>query len=186
MSNSYLTSDGVLIDAGARADAVLNAARLHGVEVKLVLITHYHVDHIRYLADIVKATGAKVAAPDAEADVIEGRARPQLPGAMMRLIYLALRPRPTKVDIRVRDGDSVMNYRAVWAPGHTPGSTAYVVNDVMFSGDAVVSTRGRPSLPSSRFTLDQGKAEESFRRLLGLRPRIIYPGHGPPITQLPQ
>src|ERR1043166_7403250 len=54
-------------------------------DVKLVLITHADGDHIGALAAIVEASGAKVYAPEGEADIVEGqaptRAGDTLPGA---------------------------------------------------------------------------------------------------------
>jgi len=183
MSNSYLTSDGVLVDAGASVKDVLRAAGQHGIKVRYLFITHYHVDHVRRAAEIAEALGCRVVAPELDSDVIEGRSPP--PGGLAGLFHRLLRVRPVRVDVKVRDGDEVEGYRAVAAPGHTPGSTAYVKENVMFSGDAVLSSRGRPVPPPRRYNLDQARAEESFRRLLALRPSVIYPGHGEPIRLQP-
>ncbi|MGC9113101.1 MBL fold metallo-hydrolase [Acidilobus sp.] len=180
VSNSYLTSDGVLIDAGARASDVARVAEEHGVKVRYLLITHQHVDHVRYAAEIVKAFNCRVVAPSLEADVIEGRARPS-GSALTALFQALLRARAVHIDVRVNEGDVIEGYGAVLAPGHTPGSTAYVKDEVMFSGDAIVSRNGRPSLPSRALNVNHALAEESLRRLLELRPRVIYPGHGKPI-----
>lgn len=181
MSNSYLTSDGILIDAGASASDVARVAKEHGVKVRYLLITHQHADHVMHAAEIASAFSCRVVAPSLEAEVIEGRARPS-GSAVTSLIHALLRVRPVHVDIRVNDGDVVEGYVAVSAPGHTPGSTAYVKDNVMFSGDAIVSRGGRPSLPSRVLNADYATARESLRRLLSLRPKVIYPGHGRPIV----
>ncbi|HEW64242.1 MULTISPECIES: MBL fold metallo-hydrolase [Fervidicoccus] len=182
MCNTYLTSEGILIDAGAKPSDVLSIAKEHGISIKYVLITHYHYDHIKYASEIAERTKAKVVAPEAEADIIEGSARPKFPSLSLRIMSLFATIKPVKVDIKVKDGDEVAGMKAVAAPGHTPGSTAYVSGDIMFSGDAIESDNGKPSFPPRKFTLDQIMAEKSMKKLLELRPKIIYPGHGRPIT----
>jgi len=116
MSNSYLTSDGVLVDAGASVKDVLRAAGQHGIKVRYLFITHYHVDHVRHAAEIAEALGCRVVAPELDSDVIEGRSPP--PGGLAGLFHRLLRVRPVRVDVKVRDGDEVEGYRAVAAPGH--------------------------------------------------------------------
>lgn len=181
MSNSYLTDDGVLVDAGARPRDVLRVAEANGVRIRYLFVTHYHVDHVRYAADMVRAAGCRVAASAVEADYIEGLRRREYPSLLGRLADAVLRPRPVRVDVRLGDGDELEGYRVVMAPGHTPGSAALFKDGALFSGDAVLGSGGRPSMPPRRFTLDWSEAERSFRRLLDLRPSVIYPGHGEPI-----
>ena len=183
MSNSYITSDGILIDAGVKLNDVVKVAEQHGIKIRYLFITHYHVDHIRYAADIAKALGCAVVAPELDSDVVEGRSRP--PGGLAGLLHSLMRVKPVKADVKVKDGDEVEGYRALAAPGHTPGSTAYVKEGAMFSGDAVLSSNGRPVLPPKRYNFDQHRAEESFRKLLDLKPKVIYPGHGTPIKFMP-
>lgn len=182
MSNSYLTSDGVLIDAGAKPDAVVRVAKDHGVEVKYLFITHYHVDHVRYARDIVKVTNCKVVVPAGDSDVIQGKAKPRVRGVIPALINRLMPLRPVNVDIRISDNEEIEGYLAIHAPGHTPGSTAYFKDGVLFSGDAVIERGGKPAPPPAMFTLDMDEAIRSMNKLLSLKPRIIYPGHGKPIT----
>ncbi|BDR92472.1 MBL fold hydrolase [Vulcanisaeta souniana JCM 11219] len=182
MSNSYLTSDGVLIDAGAKADNVIKTTKEHGIGIKYLFITHYHIDHIRYAWSIAKAFNCRVVASIPESAIIEGREKPRNAGLLQSLFSSMVRVKSVNVDIKVNDGEAIEGYRAVYAPGHTPGSTAYLKGDLLFSGDAVVERGGKPALPPRMFTLDVGKATESFNKLLSLRPRTIYPGHGSPIS----
>mgnify|MGYP001772855211 CR=1 FL=1 len=182
MSNSYLTSDGVLIDAGVKVNDVVRLARKHGIDIKYLFITHYHFDHTRYAYDIVKVFNCKVVASVPESSVIEGRERPRTAGFLQSVVSSLMRVRPVSVDVRVNDGDVVEGYKAIFAPGHTPGSTAYFKDDLLFTGDAITEHGGRPVLPPRGFTLDMDEATRSFNKLLSLRPRVIYPGHGNPIS----
>ena len=182
MSNSYLTSDGILIDAGVKVDDVMRVAREHGIDIKYLFLTHYHIDHIRYAHEIIKTFNCKVVASIPESGVIEGREKPRSAGALQSLILFLMRIRPVNVNFKASDGDIIEGYKVIYAPGHTPGSTAYFKDGLLFTGDAVVEHGGKPALPPRRFTLDMDEAVRSFNKLLNLRPRVIYPGHGNPIT----
>ncbi len=178
MSNSYLTSDGVLIDAGVKAAEVARVAREHGIDIKYLFITHYHVDHTRYAYDIVKAFNCKVIASLPESGIIEGRERPKAAGFLQSVILTFMNVKPVSVDVKVVD-DVIEGYKVIYAPSHTLGSTAYFRDGVLFSVDAVVEHGGKPALPPrGGFTLDIGEALRSFNKLLSLKLRIIYPGHG--------
>ncbi|ABW02200.1 MBL fold metallo-hydrolase [Caldivirga maquilingensis] len=182
MSNSYLTSNGLLIDAGVRVRDVLRISREQGVEVRYLLITHYHIDHIRYAWDIVKQFHCSVVASVADARVIEGEEKPRAAGFLQLLVSRLFRFRPVKVNLKVNDGDVIEGYEAIYAPGHTPGSTAYFKDGVLFSGDAIVEREGKPVLPPRGFTVNMSEAMKSFSKLMSLKPKVIYPGHGKPIV----
>ncbi|WP_188596395.1 MBL fold metallo-hydrolase [Thermocladium modestius] len=180
MSNSYLVDDGTLIDAGAKPAAVLAKAREAGINIKAIIITHYHVDHVRYARDLKRETGAEVIAPALDADVIRGKARPRAPNPLVAA-FMALAKAPgVDVDREVMDGEEIMGYRAIHMPGHTPGSTAYLKEDALFSGDAVVERGGGAALPPKMFSLDINEARRSLAKLAGLGISTIYPGHGDP------
>ena len=182
MSNSYLTSDGVLIDAGVKAGNVMRIAKEHGINVKYLFITHYHIDHIRYAHDIVRTFNCKVVTSIPDSGVVEGREKPRSTGALQSFILAIMRVKPVSVDVKANDGDIINGYKVIYAPGHTPGSTAYFKDGLLFTGDAVVEHGGKPALPPRRFTLDMDEAVRSFNKLLSLKPRVIYPGHGNPIN----
>ena len=180
MSNSYLVDDGTLIDAGAKPAAVLAKAREVGVSIRAILITHYHVDHVRYARDLKRETGAEVIAPALDADVIRGRARPRAPNPLMAVFTALARAPGVDVDGEAVDGGEVLGYRAIHLPGHTPGSTAYLKEGALFSGDAVVERGGGAALPPKMFSLDMNEARRSLAKLAGLGISTVYPGHGNP------
>ena len=55
------TKEGAVIDPGANAEGILQAAEQAQVKLTWVLLTHGHFDHILAVRDIQKATGAKLA-----------------------------------------------------------------------------------------------------------------------------
>jgi len=66
-SNCYIvgseaTKEGLIIDPGADAQAILKAVSQLGLTVKLIIATHSHADHIMALAQVKEATEAPYAA----------------------------------------------------------------------------------------------------------------------------
>ena len=67
--NCYLvydenTMDGVVIDPGYKAEEIKKRADKEGINIKYILITHCHYDHIEYLEQIREITGAPLASGD--------------------------------------------------------------------------------------------------------------------------
>lgn len=174
-----------LIDAGndPAGHPILEelARRGLGAEaVTMVLVTHGHPDHVASLGAFPRA---RVAALAAEVPLLEGRVGHGGPLGWMT------RANPVRVDRVLADGeqihlgdlaDTVVRVFAV--PGHTRGSAAYLVNGVLFIGDAADVTvdgelRGAPWI----FSEDTGGNRVSLTRLLdrlrGETVTAIVPSH---------
>lgn len=171
-----LADGGVaLIDAGMDPSATatvgaLNARGLTARDVRAIVFTHGHGDHI----------GGAAAFPDAalyalepDVDLVEGRRVAQSPFARNREPELT----GLTVDHALVDGDVVslggtrMEVFAV--PGHTLGSAAYLIHGVLFLGDSAGAARdgtitGAPPV----FSADRAQNAVSLRALAErLRPR---------------
>jgi glyoxylase-like metal-dependent hydrolase (beta-lactamase superfamily II) len=127
-----------LVDAGndKAATAILaELSRRHlGPDaVTTILITHGHPDHTGGVAMFPRA---QVVALGTEAPLIEGRTGAK--GPLTRLFPVS--PTGIKVTKLLADGEMIMigphTVRAFAVPGHTQGSAAYLVDDVLFMGDA--------------------------------------------------
>lgn len=167
----------VLVDAGFEDDAEAILRVLAGREVLAVLLTHAHVDH---------RAGAHVF--DAPVYVGEGDLVWFDDAWQPRAIGPALGRRiwgepPTPKDLRaVRDGDTLeiggVRFTAHSVPGHTPGSTAWQLKDVLFTGDALQSPHGDDLYPAPwTVTEDSRKAWRSLRRLLDVGFTTLLDGH---------
>lgn len=120
----------VLIDAPTHeaAPAILANIRALGLaprDVRWIILSHEHFDHVGGLADIVRATGAKVAARAAMAPVLaSGKVDPADPQAQ-KIEGFA----PVRVSRIVSDGEVVrlggLSFTASATPGHTAGSTSW-------------------------------------------------------------
>ena len=189
VGNAYVveTDHGLLVvDSGIRASAapVLRTVERLGrppADVRLLVLTHWHVDHIRGAAAVIRATGARLAIHQLDAPIIAGGELPTKGRRAMRLIIGLLRVRSLTPDLILHDGDEVAGLRVVHVPGHTAGSIALVRDGVVLTGDALLGDRqGRIRPPDPGLSLDPVAATASADRILALSPRLVLPGHGRP------
>ncbi len=135
--------EAALIDAGndAEGKAILAELARQGLtpgDVKYILLTHGHRDHV---AAVHKFPGAQGMALEAEVDVVEGRSNGGAPILRLR----PLKPTGIKLSRLLHDGDAFElgphRVRVFAVPGHTPGSAAFAIGENLFMGD--VANHGR-------------------------------------------
>ncbi|MBE3595970.1 MAG: MBL fold metallo-hydrolase [Hydrogenibacillus sp.] len=183
-ANAYALLDddrreAVVVDPGAEPEALL--AAIEGYHVVYVLLTHAHFDHIAGLGALKAATGAPILIHPNEAAWLRD---PALNGSAY---FSSITPPVVapKAD-RLIDDDEVLSFAGrkvtvLHVPGHSPGSLAYRIGDVVFAGDALFAgSIGRTDLPGG----DHETLLRSIReKLYALPPAtIVYPGHGPETT----
>lgn len=120
----------VLIDGGTAAGAPVIAANIERLgfrleDVKLLLSSHEHFDHVGGLAELQRMTGARVLASEAAAPVLSsGIASPDDPQHGMHDPFAAMR-----VDGTVTPGKAVklgaLSLTPIATPGHTPGALSW-------------------------------------------------------------
>jgi glyoxylase-like metal-dependent hydrolase (beta-lactamase superfamily II) len=173
------SADGfTLIDAGLglAAGKVLKQLRARGCnpsDVKRILITHAHPDHIGGLAKLQATTGAQVVAHAVEWPLLV-RQVPSLPhtAAMRR---------------EVQGGETlpeVLNgVQVILTPGHTLGHVCFWQPDrrLLFCGD-VMMRLPRLRLPFAAFTVDMDEDKRSIKKLAELKAEVVCFGHGQPLT----
>ncbi len=185
----------ILVDAGTvfTARRILRYIQRQGhapADLQAVLVTHGDLDHIGGLHTIKRLTGAAVVAHEAEVPIVEGREqrRPTQPNLVQRIVAplfsRLMSAKPTDVDRAVADGDSIFGLRVVHAPGHSPGSTCYLLEDkgVLFVGDALMNFDDRLSLPVKAYTTDMEQAVRSIKAIAQLDFDTCCFGHGPSIV----
>ncbi|MCB9665290.1 MAG: MBL fold metallo-hydrolase [Alphaproteobacteria bacterium] len=130
-----------LVDAGndPEATAIRRALAARGrtlADVRLVVLSHGHPDH---LAGLPALPQAEVAALAAEAPIVDGERVPG--GPIFRLI--GGNPPASRVTRTVVDGESLhlgdVSLQAWATPGHTVGSAAWLVRGVLFLGDSAIA-----------------------------------------------
>jgi glyoxylase-like metal-dependent hydrolase (beta-lactamase superfamily II)/rhodanese-related sulfurtransferase len=168
---SYLLGDGgeaVVVDPGWDVDRYLDAARALRVEIRLVLETHVHADHVSGRTRLAELTGATAYVPaGGEAEAPQATLRE---GNVLRVGQLEL--------------------RAVATPGHRPEHLSYLVVDtacseepcLLLAGDSLlVGDVARPDLAvTANGEVEQaaGALFDTVHRLAGLADHVeLWPGH---------
>jgi glyoxylase-like metal-dependent hydrolase (beta-lactamase superfamily II) len=175
-----LVGDGrevVVIDAAspyederARLDAHVDALARAGQRVREVVLTHHHHDHSSGAEHLARRLGVPVAAHARTAARLAGRVsidRAIEDGELLDL--------PAD-----REGARPRRLRAHLLEGHADGHLVFqeeVTGDVI-AGDMVAGTGTIVIDPPEG---DMGRYLESLARLKALRPRVLFPAHGPPI-----
>jgi len=196
MGCAYLLEHGsglTLVDAGSPGVERVVLRLLENLrrdDLRLIYITHAHLDHYGCAAALRRLTGAKIAIHQADAQAMTDgethlgltRGRGRVVQHLFPLIGKLLRPEPTPPDITLDDGQDLsasgLPARVVHTPGHTPGSSCLWIEEgrLAFAGD-LVSTTGGPHV-QPYYACDWSLIPASLERLKALHPDKVYPGHG--------
>lgn len=204
VGHAYLWHDPdglTLIDTSlpGAAPLIADAIRQCGyrpADVRRLVLTHFHADHIGSAADITGWGDVEVIAHRADAPFIRAAAAGPAPDLadwerpVYEQVQSQLPPRPVippRIDREIGDGDELGfgdGAVAVPAPGHTPGSVAIYLprHQVLFAGDTV-ARRPNGTVTGGVFNVDRAQAAASLRRLADLDPTVVCLGHGEPITR---
>ncbi len=163
-NNGYIvacaeTKEAVIIDTPAEPEKLLS--EIGDVQIKAILITHGHQDHLLGFEEITGRVQAQVGVGEADTQLL-----PSPPG------------------ITLRDGATIKignhTIQALSTPGHTEGSTCFLIGKHLFSGDTLF-----PGGPGKSRSPEAFKQEiDSITRKLLVLPddTAVYPGHGDDTT----
>ena len=174
------TREAMVIDPGAEIQNILALVRKHNLQVKQIVITHAHIDHVGGAMKLRAATGAPI--------LLNQNDYALLKMLDVQAAWVGM-PSPGKVEIdrSVSTGDAVAagshTASILHTPGHTEGSICLyfeaekklIAGDTLFAGSI-----GRTDLPGGSFE----KIIDSLHdKLLALPDdTIVIPGHGPQTT----
>jgi len=191
--NVYLAEDA-LIDAGTRWDRRRIFSEIEGREISMLALTHVHPDHQGVAKDVCEARGVPLACHTDDVDAMEGRRPVQeaAPGnPFNRVIKRFWEGPPYKVDRVLREGDEVVGFRVVHAPGHARGEVIFFREGdrVAICGDVIRNMSYATGLPGVKeppdiFTYNPAENRRSIHKLAELNPSLILPGHGPAVTDI--
>ena len=153
------TREAAVVDPAWDVETILKVAKNHNLQIKTVLLTHTHFDHINGVEAILEKTDARVFVHKKEA-------------AMLQYGSSSIK--------KIESGDAVkvgnLDVTFVHTPGHTPGSQCFYVGNRLITGDTLfINGCGRCDLPG-------GNPEEMYQSLTGKLRKMddhtrVYPGH---------
>jgi glyoxylase-like metal-dependent hydrolase (beta-lactamase superfamily II) len=181
------TKEGVIIDPGNDAEVILDMVKKNGINIKAMLLTHGHSDHIGAIKKIREKYNWPVGAHKWEVPVL---ADEEANLSEMMGVSHTMTP-----DIIFNDGDTFKfnncTLKVIHTPGHTQGGVCYfdAENKVLFSGDTLFySSVGRTDFPNPPMKDGMGyPSYENTDRLLGaIQTKLfvlpddtkVYTGHG--------
>ena len=174
------TREAMVIDPGDDIEDVLTLIRKHNLQVKQIVITHAHIDHVGGAMKLRAATGAPILLNQNDYELLKM--------LDVQASWIGVAP-PGKVDIdqsigqadTIKTGSLIANVLST--PGHTEGSVCLyfpsekklIAGDTLFAGSI-----GRTDLPGGSFEKIINSLHE---KLLTLPDDTLFtPGHGPQTT----
>jgi hydroxyacylglutathione hydrolase len=162
-TNCYLVSSGkqsVLIDPGEEADRIIKEVNSLKTELKYIILTHYHFDHVLAAQEIKTKTGAKILIHQADKDFLEFEADQYL-----------------KDGDKIGFGNDVL--KVIHTPGHTKGSICLLGENEVFVGDLIFEDGyGRTDLAGG----SEKEIKDSFLKINNIfgsnKDLICFSGHG--------
>ena len=177
VANCYVVFDeetrvGVIIDPGEFSQLVCNYVLKNGINVKYILLTHGHFDHVCGAADFAGRYKADIVIGSKESTMLD-RLNSDF-GSFEDIDKIT-------ETVTVNDGDTLkaggLDIKCIATPGHTAGGMCYCINGFVFSGDTLFcASVGRSDFYSGDFD----ELKKSIRHLYSLFPddTVVYPGHG--------
>jgi hydroxyacylglutathione hydrolase len=149
-----------------------------GVDPKLLLLTHGHIDHVQDVARIKRQFGCPIGCHPLTAPMISDR-------EFFRSFGFELEIEPTKADFLIEETPSRdflgAQFQVLEVPGHCPGSLCFFLPDhrLLVGGDVLFAgSIGRGDLPGGDIDL---LVQEIRKKLFPLGDEVaVLPGHGPP------
>jgi hydroxyacylglutathione hydrolase len=181
ITNCYLlfaNREAMLIDPGDDFLRIKELIEENHVEVKKIILTHGHIDHIRAVPEAKKLTGAPVLIHSGDAGMLIDPA-----ANLSQWQDQPFKTAPADMMIKEKDIIETDDFKleVLHTPGHTLGGISLLTNGMVFTGDALFwGSVGRTDFPDG----DHAVLIEGIKsRLLTLPDNtVVYPGHGPETT----
>lgn len=164
------TNQSALVDCNEFSQKMIDM--IGDTDLKYILLTHGHFDHIIGVKSVKEKYGAQV--------VISKEDEPMLNSSKLSLAVFCNAPQNNvDSDIIVKDGDEItlgeIKIKVMATPGHTSGSVCYIAENCIFSGDTLFyCSCGRTDFPS-------GSPEQMMSSLQKLKALDgdykVYTGH---------
>jgi len=169
------TKEAVVIDPGDEPDLILDFIKEENLNLKYILCTHGHFDHIGSVKELKDETGAKVVLHEKDIEIY--RNSPQI---AMQFFSIEIEPQP-EPDILIKNGEILntgnVQLTVIHTSGHSPGSVCFYTEGYIFTGDTLFAgSVGRTDLIGG----SMNELLNSLKKIASLPDEtIVFPGHGP-------
>lgn len=180
-TNCYLVTpkggeESMIIDPGAEPERILSQVR--GLNVRYIINTHGHSDHIGANRAIKEVSGAKILIHRDDASMLT------YPRENLSLLWSQEITSPP-ADRLLEGGEKIrldgISWKVIHTPGHSPGGISLLGDNWLFSGDTLFARSvGRTDLPRASWEILLESIRKNFLTLDDHV--IVYPGHGPSTT----
>jgi len=174
------THEGLVIDPGDNIEDVVSIVRKHNLQIKQIVVTHAHIDHVGGAMKLRAATGAAILLNQNDYALLK------MLDAQAAWIGVAP-PGKVEIDHSVAQADSIktgsLSADVIHTPGHTEGSICLyfpaekklIAGDTLFAGSI-----GRTDLPGGSFEKIIRSLHDKVLELPD--DTVVIPGHGPLTT----
>jgi glyoxylase-like metal-dependent hydrolase (beta-lactamase superfamily II) len=174
------THEAMVIDPGDEIESILAVVRKHKLQVKQIVITHAHIDHVGGAMKLRAATGAPILLNQNDQELLKIL---DVQAAWIRVAP----PGKVEIDQSIGQADTIktgsLTANVIFTPGHTEGSVCLyfptekklIAGDTLFAGSI-----GRTDLPGGSFEKIIASLHEKILTLP--EETVVVPGHGPQTT----
>ena len=168
------TNSCAIIDPGSKSTSLTNKVMEENDSIKYILLTHGHFDHIKEVKRYKDITNAKVVIYKSENVFLSNKVLNLSNGFKKNIVE------PFSADILLNDNETISLgnsiIKLIHTPGHTSGSSCYIIDNMIFSGDTLMKENiGRTDLATG----DSSQLNSSLYKIINLKgDYIVYPGHG--------
>jgi len=198
-SNSYVLKNDkkwILVDVGLSYDMVIREIKklnLAPENLKLVIITHVHSDHVKALKELKDNTNCKVLVHRDDREALEKGYGGIGEGVILISKFFKIVSdnilkkmnsfSPVKPDIIIEDFYDLSEFefdaKIISTPGHTKGSISVIVENEAIVGDTFFNIF--PNSCVSLYSSDKNKLLKTCRKLFDAKYDVYYVGHGRPL-----
>ena len=168
------TKQAFVVDPGADLEDICAVIDKEKLNVRFILLTHGHGDHIGAVEDLKKITGAKVAIHKGDAEMLKDpnlNHSEQIGGKAVSM----------DPDLILEDGQIIsigtLEVKVIHTPGHTKGGVCFLLGDNLITGDTLFrASIGRTDLHGG----NHDQLVKNIKQKLFILPNEteVYPGHG--------